>query len=232
MARYLVTQSLLSSWLYVYNCFEGCEDSAMEAFLHALRKEPEDLDDEQRERIQNGHDFETLVTDIATGRFSPTFETDGTVNRSSYGNGEVMGHEKYPKWYKGASEIAPFLRGAQFQVKTSREIEVAGMTFLVYGILDALKAGVIYDVKFKNKSFGSLDLAGDYLDSPQHPLYFYLVPEARQFRYMVSDGQDLYIEQYEPSDCISAHDLILQFVQFLKANGLMDTYQQFWQARS
>ncbi len=232
MARYLITQSLLSAWMYVYDCFDGYEDSAMDAFLHTLRREPEDLDDEQRQRIQNGIEFERLVTDIATGRFVPEFCTDGTANKSSYGDGELMGYDKYPKWHRGASEIAAFLKGAQFQVKVSREIQVAGITFLVYGILDALREGVISDVKFKNKSFGSLDLAGNYLNSPQHPLYFFMVPEARLFRYMVSDGQDLYIEQYEPEDCPSAADLILQFVQFLKANNLLDTYLQYWQARS
>lgn len=210
MARYLITQSLLSSWLYVFDCFDGCEDSAMDAFLHTLRREPEDLDDEQRQRIQNGIDFEQAVYSEASGQL----------------------RAPHPKWERGICEIAAFLKGAQTQVKVSREIQVAGITFLVYGILDALREGVIYDVKFKNKSFGSLDLAGDYLGSPQHPLYFYLVPEARQFRYMVSDGQDLYIEQYEPEDCPSAADLILQFVQFLKANNLMDTYLQHWQARS
>ncbi len=210
MARYLITQSLLSSWLYIYECREEKEDEAMASFLHALRREPEDLDAEQRQRIQNGHDFENEVYKEASGQL----------------------RAPHPKWERGICEIADFLKGAQFQVTASREIEVDGITFLVYGILDALREGTIYDVKFKNKSFGSLDLAGDYLNSPQHPLYFYLVPEARQFRYMVSDGQDLYMEQYEPEDCLSAADLILQFVQFLKANNLMDTYLEHWQARS
>jgi len=210
MARYLITQSLLSSWLYIYDCFDGYEDSAMDAFLHTLRREPEELDDEQRQRIQNGIEFENEVYSQAAGeRRAP-----------------------HPKWESGICEIADLLKGAQFQVKVYREIEVAGITFLVYGILDALREAVISDVKFKNKSFGSLDLAGDYLNSPQHPLYFYLVPEARLFRYLVSDGQDVYIEQYEPGDCPSAAELILQFVQFLTANNLLDAYLQNWQARS
>lgn len=210
MARYLITQSLLSSWLYIYDCFDGYEDSAMDAFLHTLRREPEELDDEQRQRIQNGIEFENEVYSQAAGEC----------------------RAPHPKWESGICEIADLLKGAQFQVKVYREIEVAGITFLVYGILDALREAVISDVKFKNKSFGSLDLAGDYLNSPQHPLYFYLVPEARLFRYLVSDGQDVYIEQYEPGDCPSAAELILQFVQFLTANNLLDTYLQNWQARS
>ena len=210
MARYMITQSLLSSWLYIFDCWEGQEDNAMESFLRALRKEPEELDDDQRQNIQNGIDFEQAVYAEASGQL----------------------RAPHPKWERGICEIAAFLKGAQFQVRVWREIKVDGMTFLVYGILDALCAGVISDVKFKNKSFGSLDLAGDYLSSPQHPLYFFMVPEARLFRYMVSDGQDLYIEQYEPGDCVSAEELILQFIQFLKANSLLETYMQYWQARS
>ena len=210
MARYLITQSLLSSWLYIYECREEKKDEAMASFLHALRREPEELDDKHRKYIQNGIDFEAEVYAEAAGK----------------------PRAPHPKWEQGVQQIAAQLKGAQFQVRVSREIEIAGITFLVYGILDALHEGVISDVKFKNDTFHGLDLAGDYLDSPQHPLYFFMVPEARLFRYMVSDGQDLYIEQYEPEDCPSAADLILQFVQFLKANNLMDTYLQHWQARS
>lgn len=232
MARYLITQSLLSAWNYVHCCYEGCEEDAMASFLQTLRREEEELTPEQQERIQNGIAFEKLVTDIATGRFFAQFETDGTVNTSSYGDSEVMGYDKYPKWYRGASQIAALVRGAQFQVRVQREIEVGGMTFLVYGILDALQAAVISDVKFKNKSFGSLDLAGEYFDSPQHPLYFYMVPEAREFRYLVSDGTDLYIEVYTPEETVSAEHLIREFLDFLKAADLLEEYKTHWLAKS
>lgn len=231
MARYLITQSLLSAWNYVYDCFEGCEEDAMEAFLRQLRREPEDLDEEQQKNIQNGRDFEALVTDIATGRFVPEFETDGTTNKSSYGDGELMGYKKYPKWFRAASEIAALLKGAQFQVKAKREITVGGFTFLVYGVLDALCAGTIYDMKFKNKSFGSIDLAGNYLNSPQHPFYFYLVPEAREFLYLVSDGSDLYIERYTPEETQPAESLITSFVNYLNSSGLMAEYKEHWRAK-
>ena len=105
------------------------------------------------------------------------------------------------------------------------------MTFLVYGVLDALQAGIISDVKFKNKSFGSLDLAGEYFDSPQHPFYFFMVPEARLFRYLVSDGTDLYIEQYTPDETPDAGELIAEFVDFLNVSGHMETYKKYWAAR-
>lgn len=205
MARYLITQSLLSAWGYVHSCYEGCEEDAMASFLSTLRREPS----ETTEAMQNGIEFENAVYAEASGQLRPP----------------------HAKWERGIREVAAFLKGAQFQVRVQREIQIAGMTFLVYGVLDALCAGTIYDVKFKNKSFGSLDLAGEYFDSPQHPFYFYLVPEAKLFRYLVSDGTDLYIEQYTPEETQSVESLITSFVDFLNSSGLMAEYKEHWRAK-
>ena len=133
------------------------------------------------------------------------------------------------KWYRAAYELAQIVKGAQFQVRIRKPITVNGMEFELVGVLDALREGTIFDFKFKNKSFGSLDLAGDYLDSAQHPFYFYLVPEARKFLYMVSDGNDIYIEQYFPEESRSAEEIIAEFISFLESSNLMDEYKAHWQ---
>ena len=226
MPRYKITQSLISAWNYVHNCWEGQEDAAMESFLTALRGEKEELTPEQMQNIQNGFDFEKLVTDIATGAFHPQYEFDGMTDPDTC---EETCKEVYTKWYRPAAEFGAILRGAQFQVRIHRYITVRGMEFEIHGVLDALKEGVIYDIKFKNKSFGSSDIAGDWLDSPQHPFYFYLVPEARKFMYLVSDGNDIYIEQYLPQETRKAEDIISEFVDFLETAGLMDVYKASWQ---
>ena len=226
MPRYKITQSLISAWNYVHNCWEGQEDAAMESFLTALRGEKEELTPEQMQNIQNGFDFEKLVTDIATGAFHPQYEFDGMTDPDTC---EETCKEVYPKWYRPAAEFGALLRGAQFQVRIHRPITVRGMEFEIHGVLDALKEGVIYDINFKNKSFGSSDIAGDWLDSPQHPFYFYLVPEARKFLYLVSDGNDIYIEQYLPEETRKAADIISEFVDFLETAGLMDVYKTNWQ---
>ena len=226
MPRYKITQSLISAWNYVHNCWEGQEDAAMESFLTALRGEKEELTPEQMQNIQNGFDFEKLVTDIATGAFHPQYEFDGMTDPDTC---EETCKEVYPKWYRPAAEFGAILRGAQFQVRIHRSITVRGMEFEIHGVLDALKEGVIYDIKFKNKSFGSSDIAGDWLDSPQHPFYFYLVPEARKFLYLVSDGNDIYIEPYLPEETRKAADIISEFVDFLETAGLMDVYKANWQ---
>lgn len=229
MPRYEITKSLIESWYYVHDCWEGQEEDAMESFMAALRGEKPVLTEEQQQNIQNGFDFEQLVTDIATGKFQPEWEGSGRTNPSSYGDGEEMGCYRYPKWYRAASEFGAMLKGAQFQVRIHKPITVNGMEFEIHGVLDALREGVIYDIKFKNKSFGSLDLAGTYLDSAQHPFYFYLVPEARKFLYLVSDGNDIYIEQYTPEESRAAEEIIAEFMSFLQSANLMDVYKEHWQ---
>ena len=104
------------------------------------------------------------------------------------------------------------------------------MTFLVYGILDALQAGVIYDVKFRNKSLGSEDIYGKYLNSPQHPAYFYIVPEATEFRYLVSDGEELYQEVYARENTRFIGDIIAEFISSLESMDLLERYKQNWVA--
>ena len=229
MPRYEITKSLIETWYYVHDCWEGQEEDAMESFMAALRGETPVLTEEQQQNIQNGFDFEQLVTDIATGKFQPEWEGSGQINLSSYGDGEEMGCYRYPKWYRAAAEFGAMLQGAQFQVRIHKPITVNGMEFEIHGVLDALREGVIYDIKFKNKSFGSLDLAGTYLDSAQHPFYFYLVPEARKFLYLVSDGNDIYIEQYTPEESRAAEEIIAEFMAFLQSANLMDVYKEHWQ---
>ena len=232
MPRYKITKSLIESWYYVHDCWEGCEDDAMEEFLHALRCEPPELTEEQQQNIQNGHDFEDLIERIALERFIPKLEWE----RDKDGNliiepnsGEPMAHQVYPKTYRAAFALAQIVKGAQFQVLVRNPITINGMEFEIVGVLDALREGTIFDFKFKNKSFGSLDLAGNYLDSAQHPFYFYLVPEAHDFLYLVSDGNDIYIERYTPDETRSAAEIISEFVSFLSASNLMDEYKAHWQ---
>lgn len=207
MPRYEITKSLIESWYYVHDCWEGSEDDAYQSFLTALRGEKEELSEEQMQNIQNGWDFEAAVYSLANGN-------PYTAN---------------PKWERGAEELAGIVKGAQFQVRIHKPITVKGIEFEIHGVLDALREGTIFDIKFKNKSFGSLDLAGDYLDSAQHPFYFYLVPEARKFLYLVSDGNDIYIEQYTPEDSRTADEVISEFVDFLMSANLWDVYAEHWQ---
>lgn len=194
--RYLLTHSLLSSWLYAMKDM-GDRDTYQE-FLQVLRREPTP----RTEAMQKGIDFEDLVTDITLGK----------------------GDEASP-WYPAARKVAGIVQGGILQCKASRPIEVDGVPLLLYGRLDCLKAGVIDDIKFS----GSYE-RGKYLDSTQHPTYFELVPEAEIFRYIISNGTEVWTETYRRDETPSIYPTISQFLIFLNDMGLMDIYRKGWES--
>ena len=104
MPAYLLTHSLLSSWLYSLreNPYEDMETEkdAREEFLKVLRREPV----EATEAMQNGVDFENLVTACI----------QNAGDRSN-------------KWFDAASAVASELRGAQLQFVASKRVLIAGV---------------------------------------------------------------------------------------------------------
>ncbi len=108
--------------------------------------------------------------------------------------------------------------------------EVHATKITVYGIADAVRAGEIFDVKFSTKSLGSADFYGKYLHSPQHPAYFYCLPQAYRFTYLVSDGVDVYEETYTPTwDLLEGY--ISYLMAYLKEADLWQLYCEKWEAR-
>ncbi len=200
---YLITQSLLSAFGYTFDAYDG--EGAYESFLKKLKREPI----EKTAAMTNGIEFENEVYKAALS----------------------LPRRQHPKWEAGIESVAGIIKTAPVQVKAHREITVGGVDFLVYGILDALKEGVIYDVKFSSKSFGSAELAGKYLNSPQHPTYLYLVPEAYKFEYLVSDGKDLYRESYDRQETQDISEIIAEFLSTINEMGLLDIYKKFWLAK-
>ena len=208
---YLITQSLLSAYAYQFKCREEQLEDARESFLSTLRREKT----EPTDAMQNCLNFEKSVYALAGGNIRFLEVSPDCI-----------------KWESGIRQVADVISGAAVQVKLKREIEVGGMRFLVYGILDAIKAGVIFDVKFKNNSFNNdkVHVYGDYVDSPQHPAYFYLCPEAYEFQYLVSDGECLYIETYRPDESPLIDEIIGDFIRGITASGDLELYKEKWLA--
>lgn len=204
MERYLITQSLVAAWGYTFDCHEGGEQEAQADFLRVLRREP----GKQNEAMRNGLAFEKQVYLAAANVPRPP----------------------HPKWEAGIQAVAARIKGAPSQVKVRRELTVGNMTFLVYGVLDALKAGTIYDVKFSQKSLGSFNAYGKYLQSPQHSFYLYMVPEAQAFQYLLSDGSDLYVETYWRNQVRPAQEIIAEFICSIESMGLLELYKEKWLA--
>ena len=199
---YLLTHSLLSSWLYAMrdNPYEDAttERDSYQEFLQALRKEP----GEQTEAMQNGIEFENLVTDIV--------------------NGDA---DSEHKWYEAASKVARTVKGGWFQYKAKKELVVSGIKILLYGRLDVLKAGEIIDTKF-SKSYER----GKYIDSTQHPVYMELIPEADRFTYIVSNGSEVWTETYRRDETPDVIPIIEAFLVYLMENDLWEVYTSHWAA--
>lgn len=195
--KYLLTQSLLSSWQYQFRAYDP--ESAYDDFLAALRKEKR----QASEAAQNGKEFEDMVIAHAKG---------------------IALNPENP-WTKCAQQIGNKVKDSQFQVKAYVDKNIGGMDFLLYGRLDALKAGIIYDIKF-SKAYE----VGKYLSSPQHPMYFELVPEATRFSYLISDGLDVFEESYTRKDIRPIDKIIKDFIGYLSAFGQMEIYRDKWKA--
>lgn len=199
---YLITHSLLSSWLYAMkdSPYEDAttERDSYQEFLKTLRREP----GEQTEAMRNGIEFEDLVTDIVNG----DADTDH-------------------KWYTAASTVASIVKGGQLQVSAKKKMVVAGVEILLYGRLDVLKAGKVIDIKF-SKGYER----GKYIDSTQHPAYLELIQEAEDFTYLVSNGTEVWTETYRRDETPDITVVIAAFLDYLKGCDLWDLYEKHWTA--
>lgn len=206
MARYLMTHSLLNSWLYAMrdNPYEDAttEKDSFAEFMATLRREPTPT----TEAMQNGIDFEDLVTAIVNNDFDAMQRYDD-------------------KWLDAANVVADVVGGGVLQYRAKKEIAASGITFLLYGRLDCLKAGAVYDIKF-SKNYEK----GKYVNSPQHPTYLELIPAAYQFTYLVSNGSTVWQETYRRDETPAIEPIIADFVSWLEANELLDLYKEKWVA--
>lgn len=197
----LITHSLLNSWLYALRDNPYGDD---EDPMEDFMRVLRRESSEPTEAMQKGIDFENLVTAIATG---------GDFD------------EEHP-WYKAASKVADMVRGGLFQYKATKRMTINGLEFLLYGRLDVLRAGEVEDIKFS----GSYS-RGKFVDYTQHPMYLELIPEAEVFRYIISNGTEVWTEEYRRDETSPIEDVISDFADWLLVMGLMDTYKEFWTAR-
>jgi hypothetical protein len=183
---------------------EAQREKAAADFMSALRRERTPT----TEAMQKGIDFENMVTRLE--------------------NGEPC--DKLPNWGKwggAAAMIADIVRGGILQASFSEPATINGLDVLLYGRLDALKAGIIYDIKFSG-----VYTPGKFLGSPQHPLYFAVVPEAAGFEYLIfKPGEGVYRERYRRADAQDISITVGAFIDYLGDSGLMALYREQWGTR-
>lgn len=200
--RYMITHSLLSSWLYAIMPVKYETDKdPMEDFLRVLRREPTP----DNEALAAGRHFEDLVTAIAE-------------------NNSVDIHDKE---YEAAEKIANIVKGGQFQVPAYKTIKVNNTDIFLYGRLDVLKAGEIYDIKH-SKSYER----GKYIDSTQHQVYMELVPEAKSFTYLISNGRDVWTERYLREEVQPIQPVVSDFINWLQHCDFYDMWTEYWETKT
>ena len=136
------------------------------------------------------------------------------------------------------------LNGA-YQVKVSKEYG----DYLLYGIVDCLKGGIIYDYKYtKNYEVGK------FFNNYQTLMYLEMVPEAKKMVYLITNKfdktdypdlnfkdisnieyevGDIFREEYTKDIFPETMDSILhKFEQWLKQYNLFDLYTEKWKCKS
>lgn len=144
---------------------------------------------------------------------------------NAYLNGNPISPDH--KWSKVVTELGDYLNGSQQQVNLRRDIIVDGVCFELQGILDFLRGGIIFDTKFSGNYY-----LNKYLNSPQHSAYFYLVPEAREFQYLISDGSFIYMEKFAPEMTTPIDVIIRQFMRWMDRANLVDVYAENWECNN
>jgi hypothetical protein len=209
----LITQSLLNAYQYQFTNFFDIyekEESAQQAeararddFISTLKREAKPT----TEAMQRGIDFENLVVRICRGI-------------------PIDPDPQLVKWIPGAEQMADIVRGGSFQTALSAPLTIGNTEFLLYGRLDVLKNGTVYDIKFSGRYE-----YGKFIDSPQHPMYLALVPEAHTFTYLVYCDGFVYEESYRREDTRPIEPIVSEFITSISNMGLLPLYEENWKSQ-
>ncbi len=202
--RYLVTPSLLNSWNYIWLCQENVRES---------EKDTISLEDKKSDAMQKAKE-----------------EFIKVLNREKSESNEYMkkGIIYEEETYKGNTRASKEVEGGAFQIVGTKETEVDGIKFLMYGRLDVLKGGEIIDIK-KVVRYSP----PKYFNSSQHQFYFELFTKAKKFRYLIDDDVKLHQETYYRSkNEREIEELwISPMIRWLIQNDLFELYKEKWKCK-
>ena len=198
---YKITHSLLNAWEYATG--EYADEDSLEEFKRTLRCEPIP----KSNAMIMGNEFESNVTFFA--KHNQFQQPTATYTKAEQLAIKTFGDK---------------LRGAVPQVRATKELRIMEMNFKLVGVADFVKAGVIYDTKRVMRYE-----YGKYFSSTQHPMYFELFPEARQFTYLIFNGQNALEETYLRKDAEPIELAIRRFIRDMRGIGELETYKKYWE---
>lgn len=200
--RYLITPSLLNSWLYIWTCVDGLEEN-----------EDDEVCLEDKISQKQSEAFESFLKYLKKEKIEPNkFMIEG------------IQFEK--DTYDGKTCFSEIVKDGAFQIVGKKEVKIDGIDFLMYGKLDVLKGGVIYDIKrvWKYK-------LNKYVKSAQHGFYLDLFENAKMFKYLIWDGRKPHYEIYHRGEYVRTEELIHLFIVWLRKNKLLKVYKEFWKCK-
>ena len=205
--EYLITPSLINSWLYIWQCEEHVKESEKDTIC---------LEDKKQDARKKA--FDDFIK---------------TLKREPFETNQYMqaGIDFEEECYNGnVEEVSPIIEGGIFQMVGKKHVVVNGIKLLMYGRLDVLKGGVIYDIKKVIRYAPQ-----KYLKSSQHPFYLELFRNANKFVYLVHDTK-LHKETYYRDECESIYVIISNFLNWLIATdyegvSLIKIYQEYWKSK-
>lgn len=138
----------------------------------------------------------------------------------------------------------PTLNG-QYQVKLSKDFKSrTGTEYLLYGRLDCLKNGKVYDYKHSS----SYEV-GNFFNKCQTSMYLELAPEATEMIYVIGKDKpnyqikmeeelednvipyNLFEEKYTRSEIEPISEILINFEEWLKTMGLWELYKEKWSSK-
>lgn len=197
--RYLITPSLLNSWAYIWNCVDNIQEKESDEIC---------LEDKKAEAQEKA--LQDFLKTLNREPIEPNFFMK-------------QGIEFEDECYQGKTCVSPIIKGGAYQIVGTKNVNIDGINFLLYGRLDVLKGGIIYDIKRVMKYTPQ-----KYFKSYQHGFYFELFDDAYEFQYLVYDGKELHIETYYRDQCVDLKQVIREFMKWLSDNGLLKLYFDKW----
>lgn len=131
--------------------------------------------------------------------------------------------------YKGCTNASKYVEGGAYQIAKKKFIEVDGVSYLIYGRIDFLKAGTIYDVKYTSSY-----TRPKYYHNTQTSIYLYLFDSAIRFTYLIADGYEntIYQETYYRDEVPSVYSIVKDFISLLKKLNLYNLYLENWRTKN
>lgn len=200
--RYLMTYSLLDSWMWYTDNEYSEPEQARKDFETTLNREriPDNV------WMQAGRDFESCIRLVDQEKIFLEFP------QPTFG---------FCVW-----QIAEKIKGGTWQTSGYRDVFVNEKNYLLYGKSDVLRGPDVFDIKFNRKY-----QTGKFFKKLQHPMYFACFPGVKTFTYLISNGKEIFEEVYRREDTPRIEDTIYEFQQWLQGHpNYQDTYYQEWRA--